>query len=52
VYLKDAPEIRQIEEDILQTISISQMVSAEELNRDGIIKRLFDSILRVFETLF
>ena len=52
VYLKDAPEIRQIEEDILQTISISQMVSAEELNRDGIIKRLFDSILRAFETLF
>jgi cardiolipin synthase len=52
VYLKDAPQIRQIEDDIMQTISISQMVSAEELNRDGIIKRLFDSILRVFETLF
>ncbi len=52
VYLNGTPEIRDIERDILNTLEVSKKVDSEELNRGGLIIKLFDSVLRAFETLF
>lgn len=52
VYLKDVSEISAIERDMLETLNVSERIDPEDLYRDGIFKRLFDSILKAFETLF
>ncbi len=52
VYLKDVPEIADIEKDMNHTLGISERVELDDLDRDGLFTRLFDSVLRAFETLF
>lgn len=52
IYLKEVPEISEIERDVEQTLSVSEKVKEEDLNKDGLFTRLFDSVLRAFETLF
>ena len=52
VYLKDVPEIADIEKDMNHTLGISEKVELDDLDRDGLFTRLFDSVLRAFETLF
>ncbi len=51
-YIYGAQEIKEIEGDIANTIKICEKVDPETLERDGLFTRIFDSVLRAFETLF
>ena len=50
VYFKDEQVVAQVKQDFEQTFSVSRECSSEYPKR-GILGKLFDSILRVFETL-
>jgi cardiolipin synthase len=50
VYFKDRGVVAQVKQDFEQTFSLSRECSSEYPKR-GILGKLFDSILRVFETL-
>jgi cardiolipin synthase len=50
VYFKDRGVVAQVKQDFEQTFSVSRECSSEYPKR-GILGKLFDSILRVFETL-
>lgn len=51
VYMENVSEIKNIKNDVVNTISISHKVTKEEVNYH-FIKRLWQSILRLFAPLF